>query len=156
MKDPAFSVHLRWSQKASQRRQLLANHSSVVGGIKGLLLETLASTPFPHQLIGLTSGEGVSRTTEILHTPRTLVGATHAHQLSTAPALTLLFHKFILNVCLKNVPARLYLPAFPVRSLACQTRFRPERRAILGVFLGGGCHADSGSGTDRKSTRLNS
>src|ERR1019366_3029983 len=64
------------------------------------------------------------------------------------PALTLLSHEFILNVCLKNDPARLYLPAFPVRSLACQTRFRPERRAILGVFLGGCCHADSGSGTE--------
>jgi hypothetical protein len=63
-----------------------------------------------------------------------------------APALTLFQHEFILDVCLKNVPARLYLPAFSVRTLACQTRFRPERRAILDVFLSGCCYADSGSG----------
>src|ERR1019366_7121044 len=75
-------------------------------------------------------------------------GECSARKADATPALTLLSHEFILDVCLKNVPARLYLPAFPVRSLACQTRFRPERRAILGVFLGGGCHADSGSGTE--------
>ena len=40
-----------------------------------------------------------------------------------ASALTLLARNFMLDVCLKSDPACLYLPAFPVRNLACQTRF---------------------------------
>ena len=44
---------------------------------------------------------------------------------SDAPrVLTLRLQHFILLVCSKCVlPARLYLPQFPIRSLACQTRF---------------------------------
>ena len=48
--------------------------------------------------------------------------------------LTLFPCNFILVVRPENDPACLYLPAFPVRSLACQTRFQPEREGYSGRF----------------------
>jgi hypothetical protein len=54
-------------------------------------------------------------------------------------ALTLLQPHFILVFCLSATPARLYLPEFSVRSLACQTRFQPETLGYAGSYcaLGG-------------------
>lgn len=54
--------------------------------------------------------------------------------ISTPPrALTLWLQHFILLFAVVAAPARLYLPEFSVRSLACQTRLCPE------VFERAGC-----------------
>src|ERR1700687_2912094 len=50
-------------------------------------------------------------------------------------ALTLFSHEFILDVCRKNDPARLYLPAFPVQELGLPDPVPAGAKGYSGRFL---------------------